>query len=87
VDQLSILLHPQQTSGSKIFPPLFRPLVLSGRGTICPQIVLDYMLSPRGDDVACSPGVDVVSVDAIRGQLQDRAGRCKQAVVHKLLWV
>jgi hypothetical protein len=31
--------------------------------------------------------VDVVSVDAIRGQLQDRAGRCKQAVVHKLLWV
>jgi hypothetical protein len=61
---------------------------LSGRGALCPQAVLDYVVHSRVDDVACSPGGSVVSLGGNGGQLgSTQAGSSQRFCVQEFWWV
>jgi hypothetical protein len=61
----STALCPNHTRQSWNFPPFIRPPVLSRRDAICLQAMLDYMVSSRANDVACSPGMVALSLCGI----------------------
>jgi hypothetical protein len=58
---------PPPTDGDGIFS-VYWVTALSSRGIICWQGTLEYMVSFRADDEACSPGRVVLSLGGIRSQ-------------------
>jgi hypothetical protein len=59
---------PPPLGRGEIFPSFIRLPVLSRRGAICPQAVLEYVVFSRVHDMACLPGMAALCLSGYRSQ-------------------